>query len=131
MLDKNDLKAIGSLIDEKMDKKIDQFAIIMANSFAAVQDQIGGIAADVTVLKTDVSELKTGQNNLRQEFDSFRTETRHNFERVFSEISEIKIRLTRLEKRTLEDSDVAASEIIELKKRVDFLEKQFNKLQRA
>ncbi|MEK7532714.1 MAG: hypothetical protein AAB579_03900 [Patescibacteria group bacterium] len=50
---------------------------------------------------------------------------------IRADISEIKERLTKLEKRALEDADASAQEIIELRQRVDELERRVATLQQA
>lgn len=53
------------------------------------------------------------------------------FRMVREELEDIKARLTKLEKRTLEDADAAAKDILELRKRIDALEKQVRLLKPA
>ena len=50
---------------------------------------------------------------------------------IHNDLDEIKVRLTKLEKRTLEDADAAAKDVLELRNRVEMLEKQVRKLQTA
>ena len=47
------------------------------------------------------------------------------------ELKDIKERLIRLENRTIEDADAAAHDILELRKRVEALERQVQELQPA
>lgn len=61
-------------------------------------------------MRQDIDHLKQGQYSLQQE------------------LVRIKERLTSLEKRTTEDSDVYAKEVIELRTRVRKLEKEFEKI---
>ncbi|MDD2758097.1 MAG: hypothetical protein PHD72_01835 [Patescibacteria group bacterium] len=45
------------------------------------------------------------------------------------ELKDIKERLARLEKRTIEDADAAAEDVLELRRRVEVLEEKFRQLQ--
>ena len=50
---------------------------------------------------------------------------------ISNDLDEIKTRLTKLEKRTLEDADAAAKDVLELRQRIDALERQVRALQAA
>lgn len=50
---------------------------------------------------------------------------------IRSELAEIKRDLEKLSERTIEDADVSAQEILQLKKRVDVLERQIKEMQPA
>lgn len=63
--------------------------------------------------------------------EKLQTEMTAGFRMVREELDEIKARLTKLEKRTLEDADAAAKDVLELRHRVDSLEKQVRLLQSA
>lgn len=81
----------------------------------------------------------------KQEFEEFKTDVNKHFGRVEQrlenieselrsinmELADIKSRLDHLEKRTKEDSDAHASDILELRQRVQMLERQVKQLQPA
>ena len=50
---------------------------------------------------------------------------------IENELKDIKERLIRLEKRTIEDADASAKDILELRHRVEILENKVNQLQPA
>ncbi len=72
-------------------------------------------------------DLKALRQEMRDEFASIKDE----FSSVRNDLSEIKQRLTALEKRTIEDADAAALEIVQLHRRVTALEEQVMGLQRV
>jgi len=74
---------------------------------------------------------KADIKDLRDEIDDLRVEMTAGFRMVREELDEIKARLTKLEKRTIEDADAAAKDVLELRRRVEALEKQVRTLQTA
>lgn len=74
--------------------------------------------------KSDIKEL-------RDEIEDLKVEMTAGFRMVREELDDIKARLTKLEKRTLEDADAAVKDVLELRRRVDMLEKQVRQLQSA
>ncbi|OGH74437.1 MAG: hypothetical protein A3G00_00710 [Candidatus Magasanikbacteria bacterium RIFCSPLOWO2_12_FULL_43_12] len=74
----------------------------------------------------------------KDEFNEFKEEVNGRFDNLESELRSIRIelidinrRLDQLEKRTKEDSDAHASDILELRQRVQMLERQVGQLQPA
>ena len=67
----------------------------------------------------------------KEDFNEFRTEIRGELRLIHNELEEIKKRLDILEKRTIEDADVAVKDVLELRRRVEYLEKQVKQLQTA
>ncbi|KKW17529.1 MAG: hypothetical protein UY58_C0002G0015 [Candidatus Magasanikbacteria bacterium GW2011_GWA2_50_22] len=75
---------------------------------------------------------------MREDFEEFKTNTDKKFDsieaRLFeiqNELQDIRKSLEALERRTKEDADAVSQDIIELRKRVDFLEAQVQQLQTA
>ncbi len=103
---------------------LDELAAMIAKQFNAIDKRFDIIESDITGIKGDVRDLKTGQKRLEDSIWEMR-----------SELNDIKKRIERIEKRTLEslpptrsgDDDVMVSEIVALKKRVLILETKLNK----
>jgi hypothetical protein len=66
-----------------------------------------------------------------KKMDDFKLSVYLRFDRIDTEISDIKTELANLKQRTLEDNDATNCEIIKLQKRIDLLEKQYNELKLA
>jgi archaellum component FlaC len=66
MLDANDLKQIGDLMDAKLDEKLDEkldsklgeVLEVVNSGFSEVQEELHGLKSDVGGLKSDVGGLK-------------------------------------------------------------------------
>ena len=69
--------------------------------------------------------------NLDQKIDHVYSSLSSQIHSVEIELEDIKKRLDRLEKRTIEDADAAAKDILELRKRVEILERRVGDLQPA
>lgn len=80
------------------------------------------------VTKQEFNETMKGFTT-KQDFDEFRTEITGELRMIRNELEEIKKRLNILEKRTIEDADAAAKDVVELRRRVENLEKQIKQLQ--
>lgn len=78
------------------------------------------------VTKGDIKNMAT-----KADIESLETKMDAGFRMISEELEEIKARLTKLEKRTLEDADAAAKDVLELRQRVEALEKQVRTLQTA
>lgn len=96
---------------------IDDLAVAVAKGFGGVTDQFVEANKRFDRLENDLG-------GLRQEFNSFRSETRENFNRLWQEIGNINCKLTAIEKRTFGDTGTALEEIEKLKKRINLLEKK-------
>ena len=98
-------------------------------------DEVMEFLQDNMVTKQELgefrSEIRQEIDEFQQEFNEFRTETRDEFRLIHSELEAIKKRLDILEKRTIEDADVAVRDVLELRRRVEYLEKQVKQLQIA
>lgn len=119
---------------------IDELAVMVQKGFSHLDAKIEAVRAELkqdiqdvrTELKQEIQDVRT---ELKQEIQDVKTElkqdihsVRADIRRLESILNEVKERLTRLEKRSFEDDEVLAKEVVDLRKRVDFLEKQFKKL---
>jgi len=93
---------------------------------------------DNSASKQDLNDLRGEFSGLRGEFSELRIEMREGFESVRAELAsinleleEIKRDLKKLENRTQVDDDAMISDNLELKARVEKLEKQVQQLQLA
>ncbi|MDD2758537.1 MAG: hypothetical protein PHD72_04180 [Patescibacteria group bacterium] len=68
---------------------------------------------------------------LEQKVDQNHLELLGYIRMIETELKDIKERLTRLEKRTIEDADAAAKDVLELRHRVEVLEEKVRQLQPA
>ena len=86
--------------------------------------------AENMVTKQEFSEtIKSVRSEMATGFEELRTEMTAGFRMIREELDDIKNRLEKLEKRTLEDADASARDVLELRQRVDMLEKQVRQLQ--
>jgi polyhydroxyalkanoate synthesis regulator phasin len=75
------------------------------------------------------NNFKTFAKQIIETIDSFRDEFRSEILTLKSELKAINERLTNLEKRTIEDSNVFASAITEMKEEIDSLTKRVQNLE--
>lgn len=78
-----------------------------------------------------VEIIKENFDAMEGKFDRLEEKMENGFLFVNKELADIKERISKLEKRTIEDSDAQVEEIMKLKKRIDWLEKQFKRIQPA
>jgi chromosome segregation ATPase len=123
-LDKNDLKAIGSL----MDKKFDDFAIVIGKSFGKLTNDINQRfdAVDKRFEQVDnrFESIEKRLNKIELDIGSVRADIR----RIQNDIDDIKEQLDRIEKKTSEDDDAISCDVVDLRTRVEFLEKEVKRL---
>lgn len=101
---------------ETIDKNMKEgFAAVMEH-IVDIRETVNGHDEKFESMASDIKELKSGQKRLEDSIWEMR-----------SELNDIKKRLERIEKRTMEDDDAMASEIVTLKKRVLVLETKLNK----
>lgn len=113
----SELKQCFDKIDQRFDK-IDQHLEKADQRF----DELFSFLADNMVTKQEFGEFKSEMYN-------FRDEANGRLDAISRELDEIKKRLDALERRTIEDADAAANDILELRHRVEYLEEQFKRLQ--
>ena len=76
--------------NEKEDMTIGDLAILMANSFGVLTNDVNGLKSDMNSVKTDISEIKSDIIQIKSDLSSFKTETRENFKEVKKSIKENK-----------------------------------------
>ena len=83
--------------------------------------------------KADLKNLATkdGVRVLEKRIDALDSKLTVELRSIQNDLDEIKIRLTKLEKRTLEDVNAVVKDTIKLQRRVDMLEKKVRQLQSA
>ena len=76
-------------------------------------------------------DLRALEKKIDRKIDALDNKFTIELRSIHNDLGEIKMRLTKLEKRTIEDADAAAKDVLELRNRVDMLEKQVRQLQSA
>lgn len=102
-------------MDQEIKKEFEVLTDVMRRGFDSVENRLDGVENRLTSLEQKVED---GFNHFEAKFAQFG-----------ADLQEVKDSLKRLEKRTKEDADVSAEEIISLRHRVEILEKQFKNLQ--
>lgn len=97
---------------------LDSLAVMIQKQFSAQDDKFDGLKKEIGSVRT---ELK---NEISTQIGSLRSEFRSEFKQIKEDLSDIKQRLTRIEKRTFEDDNALAGEVDDLRKRVKILEKR-------
>ena len=111
-LDKIDLKAIGKLIDSKLES----LAIMTAKGFEDMGKRFKRV-------DKGFEQVDKRFDALEDRLDTFEYKTERSFDRMQDEIVDIKIRLDNIEKRLGLSKDNVI-EIKELRKRVEVLEEK-------
>ncbi len=95
MLSKKDLEAIGALIDEKVDSKIDPLAAAVASGFADVYRRFDQVDS-----KFDQIDSKFGQTDSRfEQIDRCLDRIEDRVDSIALDVVDVKTRLGRVEKR--------------------------------
>jgi len=100
--------------DKQTDKKIENLAAMVADGFYDMGKKIDSVGS-----------------NLDNKIETLRTEMHDEFRRIHEEINDIKVKLDQLSQRTLEDDDALNKEVLNLRRRIETLEKQFKLLKSA
>ncbi|OGH84460.1 MAG: hypothetical protein A2261_00285 [Candidatus Magasanikbacteria bacterium RIFOXYA2_FULL_44_8] len=85
----------------------------------------------VTHVKEYIVKMDSRLLSLENQLSIFSNETRGSFSAIESDLSDVKIQLEKLDKRTKEDSDAHAEEAVKLLDRVALFERQVARLQTA
>ncbi|MEK7607162.1 MAG: hypothetical protein AAB444_03145 [Patescibacteria group bacterium] len=104
----NELKELSLHIVEHMATKEDLSAL-RAETKEDLQREIGSLR---TELKTEIFELRTDMEN---NFSQVKTEMRLGFEDVKAEFEQVHKEIEILDKRTLEDTNALAKDVLQLK----------------
>ena len=98
--------------------KIEELARMVANGFLEVYHRIDQVEKNLN-------------DKIETETESLRAEMQTEFRYIRNEINDIKAKLDKLSKRTLEDNSAISDELFNLRKRVTILEKQLKELKSA
>ncbi|MDP3245195.1 MAG: hypothetical protein Q8M83_06095 [bacterium] len=115
----------------------------MSNSNEVTTNEIMEFLKEHMVMKEDFDSfrgdfnvLKSDFNVLKNDFESFKGNTEKRFDSIDAslfeirqELQSIRERLDALDLRTKEDADAEMQDILELRRRVELLEKQIRQLQ--
>ncbi|SHI84605.1 hypothetical protein SAMN02745163_00849 [Clostridium cavendishii DSM 21758] len=95
-LDREFLEALSSMLDKKLDEKLEP----IKNDIADLKEDVGTLKADVSILKSDVSMLKSDVTHIKKKVDSvydqtadlteFRTDVLSKLDSVDDDISTIE-----------------------------------------
>ena len=78
---------------------------------------------------TFVKDNAVTKKEFYDEIGVLRQEMQSDFARIDAELESIKTSLDGLEKRTREDADASANDVVDLRRRVDVLERQLKNFQ--
>jgi len=85
-LTKEDLQAIGELVDQKLESRLESSLYPIRADIQGLKSDIQGLKSDVQGLKTDVQGLKTDVQGLKSDVQELKTD-----------MSEVKQRVTKIE----------------------------------
>ncbi len=130
---KEDVQEIVGQAVNDLSAVIHDLATMTSEKFELQDNKIDGLRTELkqeiadlrAELKQEVTDLRT---ELKQEVTDLRSEMRHEFSKVHAELNDIEERLTFLEKRTIEDADMLAEEVLDLKRRIKLLEADIKKI---
>lgn len=103
---------------QKLDDILELVHFIKDN--AATQDGLNRVEMRLTSVEQRLTSLEQGQSSINTRLAS-----------IEKELEEIKKELILLEQRTREDADVSVKDIFDLRHRIEELENQMRRLQRA
>jgi predicted nucleic acid-binding Zn-ribbon protein len=111
ILDKRPLKKVEPTTGDILEALLD-FSGRMDQKFEKIDERFEKIEAEIVGIKTELIAIRT-------EITDMRNEIRH----IWTKLDDIDGRLTRLERRTIEDSDSQGKSIVDLQVRVKTIEK--------
>ena len=103
--------------------------MVMNHDFENFKDEMYQFKDEMYQFKDEMYRFKDEMYGFRDEMYGFREEVYARFDRLESEIKDIKASLKALEQKTKEDDDVLLNEIIKLKQRVSIVEQKFKPTQ--
>ena len=114
-------------MDQEIKKEFDDLAVIIKDSFGEMENKVAARFDDLESRMATKDDLKNLETRMDEKFGSLGSE----IFQIQQELKDIKKSIEALAKRTLEDANVLAKDVLELRRRVDFLEKQIQKFQTA
>ena len=113
-LTKQDLQSIKGIVTEEVTcvvrEEVESLAVMVNKTFNTMEKRFNHIDKRFDKIEHRLGNI---ESDIRQ---------------IKSDINNINERLTRLEKRTLEDDDVLSHEVIDLRNRLTILEKQVKQM---
>lgn len=100
---------------------IDDLALMIQRQFSATEERF--VSIDQRFEQID-QRFEQVNNRMETGFANLEAKLDYKFHLLQGEIEDIKERLDRIEKRTLEDDNVLSTEIVDIKKRVNLIEKK-------
>ena len=105
--------------------------MVTQDEFRSFKGEMLGFKKDMLGFKGEMLEFKQDMLGFKGEMLEFKQNTEQSFDSISSkiyevlkELEEVRTRLESLENRTIEDANVAAGDILHLRKRVGILEEQ-------
>ena len=92
-LTKEDLQAIGELVDQKLESRLESSLYPIRADIQGLKSDIQGLQSDVQGLKTDVQGLKTDVQGLKTDVQGLKTDVQE----LKADMSEVKQRVTKIE----------------------------------
>jgi len=129
-------KGFAHLSDKigSVDKKVDS----LDKKVGSLDKKVGSLDTKVNSLDTKVGSLDKKVNSLDTKVDlvienlnAFREEVRVEFKRLWAEVDHINRRLDKIEKNNIEEIELLSGDVVELKSRVNRLEKKIAKMKLA
>ena len=103
---------------EYTDKKIEDLAVMVQRGFDGVDKRFDKV-------ESRLDSIEVGLDNIEGEVRQMRIEIKQ----IWNKLEEIEQKLKEISKTTKEDADAIASDVIDLRRRVEFLENQIKKIQ--
>jgi|GEM_PF-2719924 len=107
---------------KKINERFDELMEFLSENMATKAD-IANMAT-----KDDIRELR---EELRNEISQVKFDLGREIGSVRAEVEELRREIEKLSKRTIEDANVTAQDILKLQKRMDALEQRLNQFQPA
>ncbi|PIS07242.1 hypothetical protein COZ61_02325 [Candidatus Berkelbacteria bacterium CG_4_8_14_3_um_filter_33_6] len=120
-LTKQDLQSIKGIVTEEVTcvvrEEVESLAVMVNKTFNTMEKRFNHIDKRFNHIDKRFDKIEHRLGNIESDI-----------RQIKSDINNINERLTRLEKRTLEDDDVLSHEVIDLRNRLTILEKQVKQM---
>lgn len=137
-MEKKDLKQIKNVVEsvvgneikkseKRTDKKIESLAQMVAGGFEQVDRRFEQVDRRFEQVDKRFDSLEAQIIDLKEEVRQIRVELKQ----IWNKLEEIEQRLEKLFRTAKEDADAIASDVINLRQRVEFLESQIKEMQTA
>ena len=112
-MEKNDLKQIRNIVKEEIKEEVEGLAQIVAKGFEQVDKRFDNIEIRLSNLEDEVRQMRA------------------EIKQIWNKLEEIEQKVEKISKIAKEDMDAIASDILNLRQRIEFLENQVKKMQTA